>query len=372
MAEVKVYTSRAWPYHRNPPVLEPDVRKSSRTPLNYRDAGVDIDAGEALVQAIKPIVESTARPGVLGELGGFGGLFEIPSRDYEQPVLVASTDGVGTKLKLALELDRHEGIGVDLVAMCANDIIVQGAEPLFFLDYFASARLDVSIATRVVDGIAQGCRLAGMALIGGETAEMPGLYSGADYDLAGFAVGIVERAKIIDGRAIATDDILIGIASSGPHANGFSLIRKIVERSQAPLDLPVAGMALGDALLAPTRIYCRALLGLLQTQAPLGMAHITGGGLPGNVRRMLPEGIRAVIDSRTWQQPAIFQWLQENGDVHDEEMYRTFNCGIGMVLAVRHGEETATIRILQESGETAFVVGHTEAHNAGNRVEIFR
>jgi phosphoribosylformylglycinamidine cyclo-ligase len=305
-------------------------------------------------------------------LGGFGGLFEIPSRNFEHPVLVASTDGVGTKLKLALELDRHEGIGIDLVAMCANDIIVQGAEPLFFLDYFASARLDVPIATRVVDGIAQGCRLAGMGLICGESAEMPGLYSGADYDLAGFAVGIVERARIIDGRAIASDDVLIGIASSGPHANGFSLIRKIVERSRASLDLPVAGTALGDALLAPTRIYCRALLALVQTHAPLGMAHITGGGLPGNVPRMLPEGIRAVIDARAWQQPAIFQWLQENGGVHDEEMYRTFNCGIGMVLAVRRADETTTIRTLEESGETAFVIGHTEAHSAGKRVELLR
>ncbi|MEE8215672.1 MAG: phosphoribosylformylglycinamidine cyclo-ligase [Acidiferrobacterales bacterium] len=348
------------------------MSESSRTPLSYRGAGVDIDAGDALVRAIKPVAKSTARPGVLGELGGFGGLFEIPARDYEHPVLVASTDGVGTKLKLALELDRHQTIGIDLVAMCANDIIVQGAEPLFFLDYLAAARLDVSIATRVIQGIAEGCRLAGVALIGGETAEMPGLYSGADYDLAGFAVGIVERTKIIDGSAIGANDVLVGIASSGPHANGFSLIRKILERSRTPLDTPFAGTTLGDALLTPTRIYCRSLLMLLQAQAPLGMAHVTGGGLPGNVPRVLPKGVQAVIDARTWRRPAIFDWVQENGDIEDDEMYRTFNCGIGMVLVVRDGDEAATIQVLRESGETAFVIGHTEAHSADKQMIILR
>lgn len=348
------------------------MSKSGRTSLTYRDAGVDTDAGEALVRAIKPIAERTARPGVIGELGAFGGCFQIPVEQYRQPVLVASTDGVGTKLKLAVELNRHNTIGIDLVAMCANDIIVHGAEPLFFLDYFATGRLNTAVATSVIQGIAEGCRLAGMALIGGETAEMPGVYAGADYDLAGFSVGVVERAKIIDGSAITANDVLVGIASTGPHANGYSLIRKITETHRVALDTPFEGETLGEALLRPTRIYVKPLLSLMPEVPVCGMAHITGGGLVGNLPRVLPAGVRAVVDTRSWQRPAIFEWLQGQGNIDDDEMYRTFNCGIGMVLYVRPEHEALAIKLLAESGQKAFVIGHTEHHAGDDRVMILK
>ncbi len=346
------------------------MSKFHRTPLTYRDAGVDIEAGDALVQAIRPIAAATARPGVLGELGAFGGCFQVPTDRYRDPVLVASADGVGTKLKLAIELNRHDTVGIDLVAMCANDIVVHGAEPLFFLDYFATGHLDATVARAVIEGIGTGCRLAGMALIGGETAEMPGMYANADYDLAGFAVGVVERSKIIDGSAVTADDVVVGIAASGPHANGYSLIRKTLETCKASLDQPFDGGTLGEVLLTPTRIYARPLLRVAQTLSIHAAAHITGGGLVGNLPRVLPNGVCAVIDASTWPRPMIFDWLQQNGNIEDDEMYRTFNCGIGMVLVVNAGDEQSVVRSLQESGERAFVIGHTAPQANDTRVVI--
>jgi phosphoribosylformylglycinamidine cyclo-ligase len=320
--------------------------------LSYRDAGVDIDAGDALVEAIKPYAKRTMRAEVLAGIGGFGALCRIP-RKYRQPVLVSGTDGVGTKLKLAFALGRHGTVGIDLVAMSVNDVLVQGAEPLFFLDYYACGRLDNQVAAQVVKGIARGCELAGCALIGGETAEMPGMYPEGEYDLAGFCVGVVERKKIIDGRSIRPGDALIGLASSGAHSNGYSLIRKIVERAR-----PEAAML--DALMAPTRIYVKSILQLLRAVPVKGLAHITGGGLVGNVPRMLPAGTHAVIHTARWPRPPLFGWLQAQGGVAEEEMHRVFNCGIGMVLAVAPANVRRTLERLKRLGEAAYEIGSIE------------
>ncbi len=343
-----------------------------RASLTYRDAGVDIEAGDALVEAIKPIARATNRPGVLAGVGGFGALFEIPPGRYREPVLVSSTDGVGTKLKLAIELKRHDTIGIDLVAMCVNDIVVQGAEPLFFLDYYATGKLDNAVAQQVIRGIGEGCRQAGCALVGGETAEMPGMYGEGDYDLAGFTVGVVEKSKIIDGSKVKPNDTLIGIASSGAHSNGYSLIRKILKVCKAGLDQPLDGKPLGEVLLAPTRIYVKPLLALLSQLPVHAAAHITGGGLPGNVPRVLPAGVRAVIDARAWKRPAVFDWLQEMGGIEDFEMYRTFNCGIGMVLVLDAADAEKALKLLQAAGETAAIIGHVEAHPGEDQVVILK
>ena len=332
--------------------------------LSYRDAGVDIDAGNELIERIKPIVKQTFRPGVLTGLGGFGALFELPLDRYTEPVLVSGTDGVGTKLKLALALQRHDTIGIDLVAMCVNDIVVAGAEPLFFLDYYATGRLDIAVATDVIKGIALGCKLAGAALTGGETAEMPGMYSEGDYDLAGFCVGIAEKRRLIQPQRVQPGDVLIGLASSGPHSNGYSLIRKILEVSGADLSQPLGQVSLGEALLAPTRIYVQPLLGLMADIQVHAMAHITGGGLPENLPRVLPEGCRAVIDSDSWQMPEVFRWLQQQGKVAKTEMLRTFNCGVGMVVCVAATDAETTLQRLTAAGETAWRLGFIESATA--------
>ncbi|MBT8135888.1 MAG: phosphoribosylformylglycinamidine cyclo-ligase [Gammaproteobacteria bacterium] len=339
---------------------------NSKSGLTYRDAGVDIDAGNRLVERIRDSVAATRRPEVLGGLGGFGGLFSFDSSKYREPVLVAATDGVGTKLKLAMELNRHDGIGIDLVAMCVNDIVVQGAEPLFFLDYYATGKLDVDAAAAVVAGIADGCKQAGAALIGGETAELPGMYSDGDYDLAGFCVGVVDRDCLIDGSAISSGDELIAIASSGPHSNGYSLIRRIVADSGSGLDAPFGERTLGSALIEPTRIYVQALLPLLQQRLVHGIAHITGGGLTDNVPRILPDGLGAQIDCNSWQMPGIFTWLGETGDVSRQEMMRTFNCGAGMVLVVAPQNAEAVLTTLEGHGDTAWRLGRIAP---GNGVE---
>lgn len=325
--------------------------------LSYRDAGVDIDAGNQLVEEIKPHVARTQRPEVIGGLGGFGAMFEIPLNRYQQPVLVSGTDGVGTKLKLALELNKHDTIGIDLVAMCVNDILVQGAEPLFFLDYYATGQLDTRVAADVIKGIAEGCHQSGAALVGGETAEMPGMYGKGDYDLAGFCVGIVEKNAIIDGSKVQPGDSLIGIASSGPHSNGYSLIRKILEVSGADLSQDLAGQTLGEALLAPTRIYVKSILQLLEQLDIHAMSHITGGGLLENLPRVMPENTRAQIHANNWQMPEVFKWLQQQGNVEQSEMYRTFNCGIGMVLVVDTEDTDQALELLTASGETAWKIG---------------
>ena len=343
-----------------------DNKDKADSPLSYRDAGVDIDAGNRLVENIKPIARRTTRPEVLAGLGGFGALIELPQR-YRQPVLVAGTDGVGTKLKLAIELGRHDTVGIDLVAMCANDLVVQGAEPLFFLDYYASGKLDVEVATAVIKGIGAGCELAGAALIGGETAEMPGMYAQPDYDIAGFCVGVVEKDRSIDGTRARAGDALIGIASSGPHSNGYSLIRKIIERSGARLDQPFCAGTLGDALLAPTRIYVKPVLALLPQVDVRSIAHITGGGLLENIPRVLPDDTQAVIDGATWPRPAIFDWLQRMGKVEDREMHRTFNCGIGMTLAVPPQDADRTLALLQQQGEQAWRIGSIESRGTDPR-----
>ena len=332
--------------------------------LSYRDAGVDIDAGDALVDRIKPFAKKTLRDGVLGGIGGFGALFEVPKK-YREPVLVSGTDGVGTKLKLAFELNRHDTVGIDLVAMSVNDILVQGAEPLFFLDYFACGKLDVDTAASVVQGIAKGCELSGCALIGGETAEMPGMYPAGEYDLAGFAVGVVEKSKIIDGSTILPGDVVIGIPSSGAHSNGYSLVRKIIERSQPDLDAPfdeVDGKSrtLADAIMAPTHLYVKPVLALMQSIAIKGMAHITGGGLTENVPRVLPPGAKAVLQKSAWQRPKLFDWLQREGGVAEEEMHRVFNCGIGMVLIVAQEHRRHALELLNAAGEKAVEIGTIE------------
>ena len=338
--------------------------------ISYRDAGVDIDAGNALVERIKPIVKNTFRPGVMTGLGGFGALFELPLDRYRNPVLVSGTDGVGTKLKLALALGRHDTIGIDLVAMCVNDIVVTGAEPLFFLDYYATGKLDVDVATDVVRGIARGCELSGAALTGGETAEMPGMYDAGEYDLAGFSVGIVEKDAIISPERVTAGDVLIGLASSGPHSNGYSLIRKILEVSGADLEQDLDGRPLGEALLAPTHIYVKSLLALQQEIDIHALAHITGGGLPENLPRVLPEGTRAVIDAASWERPAVFNWLQEQGNVVESEMLRTFNCGVGMVVCVAEQDAGRALELLAANGETAWRLGRIEASSDAPAVDV--
>ncbi len=328
--------------------------------LTYRDAGVDITAGSALVERIRPHAARTRRPGVLAGLGGFGALFELPVERFRRPVLVSGTDGVGTKLRVAQELGRHDSIGIDLVAMCVNDIVVQGAEPLFFLDYYATGRLDVDIAADVVKGIAEGCEQAGCALVGGETAEMPGMYHGGDYDLAGFAVGIVEKDEILDGSAVQAGDVLLGLASSGPHSNGYSLIRRVLELSSADLRQPLAdggGILLGDALLAPTTIYVRALLPLLKNRRIHALAHITGGGLTENLPRVLPQGLDGRIDLASWPRLPVFDWLQGAGGISESEMLRTFNCGIGMIVILPAAEVDATISELGAVGIPTWPIG---------------
>ena len=338
---------------------------TSNKPLSYKDAGVDIDAGDALVANIKSVARRTARPEVLGGLGGFGALCEIPKK-YHEPVLVSGTDGVGTKLRLAMQLGRHDTIGIDLVAMCVNDLVVSGAEPLFFLDYYATGRLDVAIATRVVQGIGEGCAQAGCALVGGETAEMPGMYHGEDYDLAGFCVGVVEKSRIINGSQVRAGDVLIGLGSSGAHSNGYSLIRRILERSGADLDSDFDGRPLGEALLAPTRIYVRSLLKLIEACEVKAMAHITGGGLLENTPRVIPDGCQAVIDTASWVEPELFRWLARAGNVERMEMYRTFNCGVGMVICVAAEQSAAALALLRTAGENAWRLGHIDAAPTGS------
>ncbi len=334
--------------------------QTSKEPsLTYRDAGVDIEAGNALVDSIKDITLRTNRPGVLGGIGGFGGLFELPS-GYQQPVLVSGTDGVGTKLKLAIELNQHDTIGIDLVAMCANDIIVTGAEPLYFLDYYATSKLNLEVSHSIIKGIGRGCELAGIALIGGETAEMPDMYQEGDYDLAGFSVGIVEKSKIIDGSQVKPGQILVGLSSSGPHANGFSLIRKVISQSGTPLHMSFEGESLGDILLKPTRIYVKSLLRLFSRVNVLSVSHITGGGLIENLPRVLPSATKAKIDRSSWEIPPVFQWLQEKGNIEDREMFKTFNSGVGMVLVVAENDVDLTLKTLRQLGENAFVMGCIE------------
>ena len=325
--------------------------------LSYKDAGVDIDAGDALVETIKPYIKLTQRPECLGNIGGFGGLFEVPVDRYSKPVLVSGTDGVGTKLKLAQLLDDHTTIGIDLVAMCVNDVLVQGAEPLYFLDYYATGKLDTDTAANVIKGIAKGCEISGMALIGGETAEMPGMYAEDDYDLAGFCVGVVEKDKIITGNTIKPGDKVIALASSGPHSNGYSLIRKILELSVTPLDTPIADMTLSQALIAPTRIYVKPILELIQQLEVKGIAHITGGGITGNLNRILPEKTKATIELSSWELPEIFNWLAESGNINQPEMFRTFNCGVGMMLVVDEKNADRAIDILNTAGENAWIAG---------------
>jgi phosphoribosylformylglycinamidine cyclo-ligase len=340
----------------------------SDKPLTYADAGVSIDAGNALVRAIGPLARSTARPGADAELGGFGGVFDLKAAGYRDPLLVAANDGVGTKLKLAIETGKHAGVGIDLVAMCANDLIVQGAEPLFFLDYYATGKLDGAVAAAVVESIAEGCRQAGCALIGGETAEMPGMYAPRDYDLAGFCVGAVERDKLLTGTGIAPGDVILGLASSGVHSNGFSLVRRIIEQGGWDLGQRLAGegnRSLADILLAPTRIYVRALLPLVQEGRIKGLAHITGGGLLENIPRVLPDSCHAVVETARWTLPAIFAQLQDGGKIAPEEMARTFNCGVGMAVIVASAQVETTIEALGAAGETAFEIGRIEPGQRG-------
>lgn len=342
---------------KNSPPSDSPSQDQTTTGMDYAAAGVSIDRGNELVQRIKSMCAKTQRPGALGSIGGFGALFDIAELGYRQPVLVAGTDGVGTKIKLAIDSGRHDGIGIDLVAMCVNDLIVQGAEPLFFLDYFASSRLDVDVAEQVVSGIARGCELAGAALIGGETAEMPGMYAEGDYDLAGFCVGVVEREQIIDGSRVASGDVLIGLAANGPHSNGYSLIRKVLEREEMGLATRLNGGTLADHLLVPTRIYVKPLLELIKNFDVRAMAHITGGGLLENVPRMLPDSVCAEIETHSWEWPLVFDWLQERGGIETREMYRTFNCGIGMVICVPAGQADAAVKQLRQAGEDAHIIG---------------
>jgi phosphoribosylformylglycinamidine cyclo-ligase len=341
---------------------------TNKKSLTYKDAGVDIDAGDELVERIKPLAKSTHRNGVLGGLGGFGGLFEIDLARWPRPVLVSGTDGVGTKLKLAIDLDRYDTVGIDLVAMCVNDVIVQGAEPLFFLDYYASGQLSVPVAEAVISGIAEGCRQSGAALLGGETAELPGMYAGKDFDLAGFCVAIVNRDQLIDASQVAAGDVLLGLASSGPHSNGYSLIRRVLEQSERRADSAWEHTTLGAALLTPTRIYVRSLLGLFAQKPIHGLAHITGGGLPGNVERILSPQVDAVIRKSSWQRPAIFQWLQQDGRIPEDDLLRTFNCGIGMTLAVARKDAEQVQQILESAGEKVFRIGEITAGTG--RVDI--
>ena len=343
--------------------------QTGTTSLSYKDAGVDIDAGNSLVERIKGVAKRTHRPEVLGGLGGFGALCELPA-GYRKPVLVSATDGVGTKLRLALDTGIHNTIGIDLVAMCVNDLVVAGAEPLFFLDYYATGALSVDTAAAVVEGIGAGCELAGCALVGGETAEMPGMYQGEDYDLAGFSVGVVEKDGIIDGSQVTPGDALIGLPSSGPHSNGFSLIRRVIDHSGSSLDTPFEGGSLGDVLLTPTRIYVKPLLQLFKQLPVKALSHITGGGLLENIPRVLPAGACARLDSASWQWPGIFSWLQEQGNIEHQEMLRTFNCGIGMVICVAESDADEAMKILAAQGETPLRIGGIEAA-AGTQQVVF-
>ncbi len=346
-----------------------NTENQQNTGLSYKDAGVDIDAGDALVERIKPYAKKTMREGVLNGLGGFGALFEI-SKKYQNPVLVSGTDGVGTKLKLAFEWGFHDTVGIDLVAMSVNDILVQGAEPLFFLDYFACGKLDIDTAANVIKGIAQGCEQSNCALIGGETAEMPTMYPDGEYDLAGFAVGAVEKDKIINGSTITAGDVILGLASNGVHSNGFSLVRKVLEVSQADLNMDMGGVTLQQAISAPTRIYVKPILATLEQVNIKGMAHITGGGLTENVPRVLPEGLQAVIHSNSWTRSPLFQWLQTAGNISDDEMHRVFNCGIGMVVIVSANDADKAREILSAQGESVFTLGEIRALPAGEAPTI--
>ncbi len=339
--------------------------------LNYQDAGVSIDRGNRLIEQIKSSASSTHGKGVMGNLGGFGALFDIGAMNYKDPVLVSGTDGVGTKLKLAVEMNQHSTIGIDLVAMCVNDILVQGASPLFFLDYFACGELDIDVASDVINGIAQGCKLADCALIGGETAEMPGMYATGEYDLAGFCVGAVERADIIDGSAVQAGDALIGIASSGPHSNGYSLIRKVLEISSDNLTTEFDGKTLGQVLLEPTKIYVSAIKQLFQTCEVKSLSHITGGGLIENLPRVIPDNVQVVIDTHSWAPPRVFEWLQNEGNIEAQEMYRTFNCGVGMVVCVSEKDKDEAINSLESSGETAWEIGKVELKQEGSEIVRF-
>ena len=338
---------------------------TERAPITYREAGVDIDAGEELVERIKPHVKRSMRREVLGGLGGFGALVEVPLDRYRKPVLVSGTDGVGTKLRLAIDTRRHDTVGVDLVAMCVNDVVVQGAEPLFFLDYFATGKLDVGVGERLIAGIVDGCVQAGCALVGGETAEMPGMYHGEDYDLAGFCVGIVEKDGIIDGSATRAGDVVLGLPSSGPHSNGFSLIRKLLQVSGADLNSLVDGISLVDRLMAPTRIYVKPLLRLIAELPVHGLSHITGGGLIENIPRVVPDGLEVVLERKAWRREAVFDWLQRQGQVSDAEMYRVFNCGIGMTVQLRPSDAERAIGILNGMGQEALVIGEVRSGTRG-------
>ena len=340
--------------------------------MTYRGAGVDIDAGDALVDRIKPLAKATSRLGVMGGLGGFGALFDLKAAGYQDPVLVSSTDGVGTKLRIAIDTGLHATVGIDLVAMCVNDLIVQGAEPLFFLDYFATGKLSVEQAAQVIGGIAEGCKLAGCALVGGETAEMPGMYADGDYDLAGFSVGAAERGALLP-KDVGAGDLVLGLASSGVHSNGFSLVRRVVEAGNAGWAAPApfaAGITLGQALMAPTRIYVKSLLALHRAGHLKAAAHITGGGLVGNLPRVLPEGVRAVLDGKNWTMPPVFAWLARNGLITPDEMLRVFNCGIGMAVVVAEANADAAMALLREHGETIFRIGHLEACEGAADVRI--
>lgn len=344
---------------------------TDKTSLSYKDAGVDIDAGNALVDRIKGVAKRTRRPEVLGGLGGFGALCQIPA-GYKEPVLVSGTDGVGTKLRLAIDLKKHDTVGIDLVAMCVNDLIVQGAEPLFFLDYYATGKLDVDTAAAVVTGIGAGCEQSGCALVGGETAEMPGMYEGEDYDIAGFCVGVVEKSDIIDGSKVKAGDALIALASSGPHSNGFSLIRKILEVSKADVQQSLGNTTLANALLEPTRIYVKPVLKLLKECEIHALSHITGGGFWENIPRVLPEQTQAIIDEQSWLWPAVFSWLQEAGNVTRHEMYRTFNCGVGMIIALPQSEVEKALALLKGEGEQAWLIGHIADQPAGEEQVVIR
>ncbi|PLR36192.1 phosphoribosylformylglycinamidine cyclo-ligase [Chimaeribacter arupi] len=343
---------------------------TDKTSLSYKDAGVDIDAGNALVDRIKGVVKQTRRPEVMGGLGGFGALCALPQK-YREPILVSGTDGVGTKLRLAMDLKRHDTIGIDLVAMCVNDLVVQGAEPLFFLDYYATGKLDVETAASVITGIAEGCKQAGCALVGGETAEMPGMYHGEDYDVAGFCVGVVEKSEIIDGSKVQDGDVLVALGASGPHSNGYSLVRKILEVSNTDAATEqLDGRSLADHLLAPTKIYVKSILSLIEQIDVHAIAHLTGGGFWENIPRVLPANTQAVIDESSWQWPAVFTWLQQAGNVSRHEMYRTFNCGVGMVIALPAALADQAVELLTASGEKAWKIGRINASDAAEQVVI--
>ena len=344
----------------------------SKPSLSYKDAGVDINAGNELVERIKPHVKRTTRPEVIGGLGGFGALCALPGK-YKEPILVSGTDGVGTKLRLAIDLKKHDTIGIDLVAMCVNDLVVQGAEPLFFLDYYATGKLEVDVASDVVKGIAEGCVQSGCALVGGETAEMPGMYHAGDYGLAGFCVGVVEKSKIIVGSKVQAGDALIALGSSGPHSNGYSLIRKVIDVAGVnPATEQLAGKALGDQLLAPTKIYVKSVLELIEKVDVHAIAHLTGGGFWENIPRVLPDNTKAVIDEKSWEWQPVFKWLQEKGNIDSYEMYRTFNCGVGMVIALPQADVEKALNLLRQAGENAWLIGQIESLNPGEKQVIIR